>query len=344
MSMNEEGFFINAFQKDNRIFVAMSNAPMDYLTPWISNLKESGELKPGMSISVDIAKFLDFLQQDPASKLSMLSDEALNSIEGDFTEECRFEYVIKDNLSQLGVQVSKKNIKSLQKLFATMSMLPVPKPGSEAELERIERQIKANPDYPNNYLARGRCLRDKDDYKGAIASYDEAIKRNSKYYNAYFSRGEANYYLGENGKAIADLQKSLELVVGKNRIYPMIRLWHISGETGEKKMYEDISKSISSWKYSAENVWPEPCLKFISGQSNDDELLSVARKAVSIRSSICESYYIIGVKALLEGKKDAARDSFQKCVDLKYTEQREYDIAKFELKKLDSTPAATPNQ
>ncbi|MEB3161220.1 MAG: tetratricopeptide repeat protein, partial [Synechocystis sp.] len=50
----------------------------------------------------------------------------------------------------------------------------------------------------------------KQDQK-AIADYDQSIKLNPQFADAYFNRGLTYYRLGEDQKAIADLKKAAEL-------------------------------------------------------------------------------------------------------------------------------------
>ncbi|OGV37329.1 MAG: hypothetical protein A2X48_21435 [Lentisphaerae bacterium GWF2_49_21] len=341
ISSNEAGASIYAIQTGNRIFVVVSEVPDDSLLPWISNVKEGAPLKPGLSLSMNVGSLLEMMQNSPSSKLSMLSKEEMDSFKSDFADESRMECVIKDGQSHIGIEVPRKSLKALQKLFVVLGTLPVPRKNSEAALDKIERRIKAYPDLARNYVMRAVLMREKEEYGKAIDSYNMALKLNDKNFQIFFSRAETYYFFGETEKAKEDLRKAIELAFDKNKIYPLIRLWHISGMAENKKEHEDLSRRIAEWKFSPEAPWPEPCFKFISGVISEDELMEKAKKAPKTRGSLCEAYCLIGVKSLLDGKRDAASDAFQDCVNLNYEEQREHKISKFELKKLEKTQ---PNQ
>ena len=51
----------------------------------------------------------------------------------------------------------------------------------------------------------------KDDYSGAAKLFDEAVQLNSNNAGAYFGRGTAYGYLGQNERAIADYDKAIGL-------------------------------------------------------------------------------------------------------------------------------------
>jgi tetratricopeptide (TPR) repeat protein len=77
-------------------------------------------------------------------------------------------------------------------------------------------QIAAAPK-ADDFFIQGLDKYKKGDYPGAIASYSEAIKLNSKYAQAYYHRGEARLDSGDKPKAIEDLQKAADLFLEQGK-------------------------------------------------------------------------------------------------------------------------------
>ena len=55
------------------------------------------------------------------------------------------------------------------------------------------------------------CIRDRKDYRAALADYDKAIGLNPDCAEAYFNRGLTHIFLGNNRQGISDLSKAGEL-------------------------------------------------------------------------------------------------------------------------------------
>jgi tetratricopeptide (TPR) repeat protein len=67
---------------------------------------------------------------------------------------------------------------------------------------------------PTGYLLRGDILQTKGDYVGAVAAYDEALKRDPKNWLGYGARGVVLAQLGEEDRALVDLDRAIELDPG----------------------------------------------------------------------------------------------------------------------------------
>jgi tetratricopeptide (TPR) repeat protein len=59
------------------------------------------------------------------------------------------------------------------------------------------------------------------DYRAAISDYNEAIKRNPDFAEAWFNRGLTRLYLGDTSQGIEDLSKAGEL--GMINAYSIIK-------------------------------------------------------------------------------------------------------------------------
>jgi tetratricopeptide (TPR) repeat protein len=80
-----------------------------------------------------------------------------------------------------------------------------------SDLGNYNKAIKINPDDADAYYSRGNARFDLGDRTGAIEDYTQAIKINYNYGDAYYNRGIARYSLGDKLLAIEDFQKAADL-------------------------------------------------------------------------------------------------------------------------------------
>jgi tetratricopeptide (TPR) repeat protein len=83
------------------------------------------------------------------------------------------------------------------------------------DLERAVRDfseaIRADPKYPDGYLARGQTYFERGETERAIADYSAALAHAPQHAVAFRARGMAHLYLGKNDLALADLSTAIEL-------------------------------------------------------------------------------------------------------------------------------------
>ena len=71
-------------------------------------------------------------------------------------------------------------------------MAPLP----QTAIEDYDEAIRLNPQYADAYNKRGIAYGDLGQYERAIEDWDEAIRLDPQYGNAYYNRGIAYGYLG----------------------------------------------------------------------------------------------------------------------------------------------------
>ncbi len=81
----------------------------------------------------------------------------------------------------------------------------------EVAEKSFDEAIRLNPEYADAYTNRGVARYMQEDLVGAVADYDEAIRLDPEFAMAYITRGDARYDLGDRSGAIADYGEAIRL-------------------------------------------------------------------------------------------------------------------------------------
>ena len=114
--------------------------------------------------------------------------------------------------------------------------------------------IRFDPGYADAYFARGFAWNEKNQFDKAIADYTDAIRLEPKDSSTYLNRGRAWYYKAEHDKAIADYREAARLKPGDAFAHDAVA-WALAfcpDETirdGERSV-ESATKAceLSAWK------------------------------------------------------------------------------------------------
>ena len=80
-----------------------------------------------------------------------------------------------------------------------------------------DQAIRLNRDYAEAYYKRGGIKSNWGEYESALADYDAAIDLNGKYTEAYYNRGKVRATLGKYELALADYDAAIDLKSGVYR-------------------------------------------------------------------------------------------------------------------------------
>ena len=212
-------------------------------------------------------------------------------------------------------------------------------PGAMADFtQAVALDAKLGMAYYYRALLRER----NDDLDGAITDNSRAIELDPNQAQAYYNRGFAWLSKGNPDAANTDLQKFCQLAphdpyADHARLY----LWMIarSQNRTEEEANHALGDAVqNNWNASADD-YVTKLAGFLLGRMSEAEVIAAAISSdpKTDQTQHCEAWYFTGMKRLLSGDRDAARDHFQHCVDTNQKEFCEYILAKAELQVLQST-------
>ena len=178
-----------------------------------------------------------------------------------------------------------------------------------------------------NYLNRARLYRNGGQYDEAIADYSKLIQLHPTKATGYWFRAAAYYETGSFEKDVRDYRKLIEIYL---KDYPdikldllYVRLLNASGKLSSEG-YNNVLKELSGYVLSNgvssdDEKWWRTISKYYLGidSLSDDKLLAEAQRDRSKKKAqerLCDAYYSIGEKKLIEGDSKTAKDFFSKCI------------------------------
>ena len=170
----------------------------------------------------------------------------------------------------------------------------------DGALADFDQAIKVDPRYPNAYHNRAIIHLSRGEYDAAMADCNEAIKLNPNYALAYFERGLVFFNEGEFAKAQADLKKSSEL--NPKRVVTALWLY-----VTERRNHAPTELAQSAGQFGGE-AWPAPVIRLFLGKASPAETLKAAETTgpTNKATQICEADFYVAEYELATGAKGEA--------------------------------------
>jgi lipoprotein NlpI len=148
------------------------------------------------------------------------------------------------------------------------------------------------------------------------------------------TRAEAQYLSGDFAAAHATLATMLQDQAAVRSGYPIILL-----ELARSRLSAAAGGASASYSDGdLPSEWPRPLVDHVLGRLDEDELIDHARsdrQNPSAAERLCEAYFYLGQRKLVEGDTQAAAKLFRKAMDQGITEYFEHAAARLELTRLD---------
>lgn len=173
------------------------------------------------------------------------------------------------------------------------------------DIDRLAREIEQNPENVHNYVVRSRHWLSLHEFDRAIADLDRALQIDDGHNAAYFWRGMAHGRNGEVEQGIADLTVYINRVPGSSNAYTKRGVRYIwNGEI--KKAKQDFLKAI---ELDSNNAEAHDDLGVIYAQQGEHErAVSHFEKVIEIDPSYQKGYHNLAMTYFIQDQYlDASR-------------------------------------
>jgi tetratricopeptide (TPR) repeat protein len=177
----------------------------------------------------------------------------------------------------------------------------------------LNQAIRLNPNYANAYNDRGAARAQLGDKQSAIVDYNTAIKINPNYSSAYSNRGGARYELGDKQGAIADYNTAIK--INPNYATPYNNRGFVRRDLGDKQgAIADYNKAI---QINPNYVEPYNNRGFARRELGDKQgAIADYNTAIKINPNYANAYNNRGFARYELGDKQGAIADYNKAIQI----------------------------
>ncbi|MBI2308916.1 MAG: DUF3857 domain-containing protein [Rhodocyclales bacterium] len=166
-------------------------------------------------------------------------------------------------------------------------------------------------------------------YREALDSLKH-VKSEGSQTNTAMASGMTNFYLGNYQDAQRTFLQAAETAGPYDLPYALLWL-----AVTTRKMNQEPAGLLKKYLDSLPNSWPAEAISLVLGKSETAKVIAAAKEnKKESRSRLCEAFFYLGQKALLDGKISDAKQWFSKSVDTNVVMYREHTFSQHELKRL----------
>ncbi|GHT85537.1 hypothetical protein FACS1894137_09940 [Spirochaetia bacterium] len=182
-------------------------------------------------------------------------------------------------------------------------------------IAEFNQAIRINPNYADAYIYRGIAYRNKEDYDRAIGDYTEAIRLDPNYAKAYYNRGVAYRNKKDYDRAIADYTEAIRINPNYADAY-----YNRGVEYGNKKDYDrEIADYTEAIRLDPNYAYAYNNRGVAYGNKKDyDREIGDYTEAIRINPNLAEAYNNRGWAWEQKGNKAKADADYAKARQLGY--------------------------
>lgn len=317
-------------QREETLTVLRDHVPQSALPEYIEETRKLRE-KTGFSFSLRVAELpkpaLDGL-------LRSLRDYDAYGRTNSGGLKAEIEALVNIHQIEADIASGKLTRKQLAKAHEARAIAWDDQNNREAAIRDIDRALELDPDNVAYRFSKARILagyglhqQAVEGFSGASAEQWETLAKE----HDYMVYGMSLYYLGRYRDAREQFEKG-SVLGGDGRLFGA--LWqHLAALRGSEAGKSQLSAALGR---EFDTGWHGKIGGMLIGKLSPDDLLDAASsddKGLE-RDRLCEAYFYIGQKLLLENNPDKARDYFTRAVDTKVFPYVEYKLGVEELKRL----------
>jgi tetratricopeptide (TPR) repeat protein len=180
-------------------------------------------------------------------------------------------------------------------------------------LADYNQAIKLDPNYTEAYINRGTARSDLGDQQGAVADFNQAIKINPNLAEAYYNRGFIRIELGDQQGAVADFNQAIKL--DPNFVEAYINRGLVRHKSGDQQgAVADFNQAIKINPKLAQAYINRGLVRYQLG----DQQGAVAdfNQAIKINPNLAEAYYNRGLVHHKSGDQQGAVKDYNQAIKI----------------------------
>lgn len=165
---------------------------------------------------------------------------------------------------------------------------------------------------PKKFLLRGKQRLERGDYRGAAEDFNQALRLDPKYVDAYHHRGHIRYFVGDYSGAIDNLTQVL--LFNPQDAFAYFNRGLFRSSFNHRQAIQDYTQALQFKPLYAEAYFQRGKTRYNLGDTQG--AIEDFNQAIKINANYAEAYGNRGIALSANGNKIGAIEDLQKAVNL----------------------------
>ncbi|WP_246162762.1 MULTISPECIES: tetratricopeptide repeat protein [Brasilonema] len=308
---------LREWMKKDRLFRAWQERLRDIIHQWEETKRDEGVLLRGVPLSEAEEKLKqrreelslseqDFIQLSIEVRDRQLREEKARKQRGIAGVSAAALTIITTLGGTTWYQYKQAETNSAIAKYYSQAFIEAADGNKKGALNSFDQAVKLNPNYAINYFARAFVRDDLGDKKGAIDDLNQALRLDPNDATAYYNRGTARRNLGDNKGALDDYNQALRLNPNYTNAY--YNRGNARDDLGDKKgALDDYNQALRLNPNTADAYYNRALVR--SNLGDKKGALEDYNQALRLNPNDPDAYYGRGlVRSDLGDKKGALED------------------------------------